>query len=578
MVLVQEIEPGTWDLRASRENMNVLLRLVCFIALLTSLKADECEQHHEKIIIVSSAYEMDVRSCPITTILNKISITWFKNDSIMPISTERDMRIHQYNDKVWFVPSKVEDSGYYYCVVRNSTHCIKNKLTINFVENNTNLCYNNKALYKQKLPIAQDGNIVCPYLEFLKNENSELPKIQWYKDCKSLFLDSVNFIGKTNKLLIRNVNEAHRGNYTCQTTYTHLGKQYPVTRTIEFSTTESNTRKRPVIVSPTNETVEIDLGSQVQLLCNVTGHWDDDVYWKWNGSVIDDDDPVLVEMIRLEKNPSTKRNDRIIAELNISAVENRFYLYPFVCFAKNSQGLNTAYVKLIYPAPDFRVNLIVGLLILTGMVVSVVCVYTIFKIDIVLWYRSAFLSTGVIEDGKLYDAYVLYPKTQRESHHQDVATLVLKILPEVLERQCGYKLFIFGRDEFPGQAVANVIDENIKLCRRLIIILPKSLSFALLKNMSEEQIAVYNALVQDGMKVILIEMEEIKDYTVMPESIQYIKQKHGALLWSGDFTEKTQCAKTKFWKRVRYRMPPKSYPPSSPVQLLKHLPCDLTAG
>ena len=64
-------------------------------------------------------------------------------------------------------------------------------------------------------------------------------------------------------------------------------------------------------------------------------------------------------------------------------------------------------------------------------------------------------------------------------------TLVLKILPEVLERQCGYKLFIFGRDEFPGQAVANVIDENIKLCRRLIIILvPESLSFDLLKNMS----------------------------------------------------------------------------------------------
>lgn len=54
-------------------------------------------------------------------------------------------------------------------------------------------------------------------------------------------------------------------------------------------------------------------------------------------------------------------------------------------------------------------------------------------------------------DGKLYDAYVLYPKPQKESQRQDVDTLVLKLLPEVLERQCRYKLFIFGRDEFPGQ-------------------------------------------------------------------------------------------------------------------------------
>jgi hypothetical protein len=127
--------------------------------------------------------------------------------------------------------------------------------------------------------------------------------------------------------------------------------------------------------------------------------------------------------------------------------------------------------------------------------------------------------------------------------------------------------------------VANVIDENIKLCRRLIVIIvPESLSFGLLKNMSEEQIAVYNALIQDGMKVILIEMEEIEDYSTMPESIQYIRQKHGAIQWSGDFTEQSQCAKTKFWKKVRYHMPPRRYPPSSPVQLLRHTSCDCREG
>lgn len=215
---------------------------------------------------------------------------------------------------------------------------------------------------------------------------------------------------------------------------------------------------------------------------------------------------------------------------------------------------------------------------MAGVALCAMCIYNIFKIDIVLWYRSAFHSSGTLKDGKLYDAYVLYPKPHRDVQSHDVETLVLKILPEVLERQCGYKLFIFGRDEFPGQAVANVIDENIRLCRRLIIIIsPTSSSFDLLKNMSEQQIAVYNALIQDGMKVILIELEKVKDYTAMPESIQYIRQKHGAVQWSGDFTERSQCTKTKFWKKVRYHMPPRRRPLPA-VQLLKHVPCDLLAG
>lgn len=58
-----------------------------------------------------------------------------------------------------------------------------------------------------------------------------------------------------------------------------------------------------------------------------------------------------------------------------------------------------------------------------------------------------------VADGKLYDAYVLYPKMPKGCQSHDVDTLVLKVLPEVLERQCGYKLFIFGRDEFPGQGM-----------------------------------------------------------------------------------------------------------------------------
>lgn len=70
------------------------------------------------MILVSSAYEIDVRSCPLNPNEKKGTINWYKNDSNTPISTERDSRVHQHKDKLWFVPAEVEDSGQYYCAVR----------------------------------------------------------------------------------------------------------------------------------------------------------------------------------------------------------------------------------------------------------------------------------------------------------------------------------------------------------------------------------------------------------------------------------------------------------------------------
>lgn len=49
-----------------------------------------------------------------------------------------------------------------------------------------------------------------------------------------------------------------------------------------------------------------------------------------------------------------------------------------------------------------------------------------------------------VSDGKIYDAYVLYPKNCTPD------SFVLNVLPDVLEKQCGYSLFIFGRDDLPG--------------------------------------------------------------------------------------------------------------------------------
>lgn len=127
-------------------------------------------------------------------------------------------------------------------------------------------------------------------------------------------------------------------------------------------------------------------------------------------------------------------------------------------------------------------------------------------------------------------------------------------------------------------AVVSVADETLKQSRRLMIILgSETSSCCQLEDTSEQQLAMYNALIRDGIQVILIEMGEIRDYTSMPESIRYIKQKHGAIQWKGDFSEKTCSANTRFWKNVRYQMPSRKKVHYSEVYLL-HLTSNSSAA
>nr|KAF6447084.1 interleukin 1 receptor like 2 [Rousettus aegyptiacus] len=551
------------------------------VALPLFIRADECKNIsvQNETPSVDQPFAVNCTYPPLTS--GRTYVTWYKYPSKIPVSKNIQSRIHQEQNWILFIPLTWNDSGIYQCIINNTNMCHQIHVNLTVFEKywcstSRNNQMNLPTEYKQILHVGRDDSLTC-HLNFPKS--CALDSVKWYKDCKKI--KGERFAPWGIKLSVNNVSAEDRGNYACQARLTHAGTRYKIFNRISVNTENvGHGRRIPNITYPQNNTIEVQLGSALTVNCNIEDRKDNTNLrcWTVNGTLVD---IYYEESKRIQEGIETHVScpDHIIYTVNITFLEVKMedYGHPFMCHA----GASAAYFMLKLPEPDFRACLIGVLIAFAGVTAFAMYTYTIFKIDIVLWYRSAFQSMEIMEDGKLYDAYVLYPKPQGESQSHHVDTLVLKTLPEVLEKQCGYKLFIFGRDEFPGQAVANVIDENIKLCRRLIIIiLPRSgtMGFDLLKNMSEEQIAVYNALIQDGMKVILIELEKVKDYTAMPESIQYIKQKHGSVHWSGDFTEQLPCAKTTFWKKVRYRMPPKRFPPSSPVQVLTHTLGDLTTG
>lgn len=79
---------------------------------------DGCKEYSDEIILFSYVNEIDIRDCPLIPNEKRGTIIWYKNDSKTPISVAQDSRIHQQNERLWFAPAKLEDSGHYYCVVR----------------------------------------------------------------------------------------------------------------------------------------------------------------------------------------------------------------------------------------------------------------------------------------------------------------------------------------------------------------------------------------------------------------------------------------------------------------------------
>ncbi|NWX10079.1 IL1R1 protein, partial [Caloenas nicobarica] len=483
------------------------------------------------------------------------SLTWYKVRNQTAVPRDKLSRIHQQKNFIWFLPAMLEDSGDYECVIRNSTSHRKMRTKVTVFERIDGLCLNEKFAVEEVIFTVSSAKVVCPHLDYFRNEKNIQP-VRWYKDCQ--LLEGKRFAFSNSDLIICNVTLQDQGNYTCETMYTYNGKQYNISRDIRLTVEVSPPKKPPEISYPRNNSIEVELGSQVTVDCNTTGADGYDVYW--TGVYID---VSRIFASHYEEEISHDGRPVYSVKLIISEVNSEDYEQPFVCQASNAFGQAASYIILKHRVPDIRRWLAGGLVSLLILTFITLIIYKIFKIDLVLWYRNSVCAFANKEeifvfvlDGKVYDAYVLYPKSSGGRSFYHLETFVSTILPDVLEQQCGYNLFILGRDDLPGEAVISAANETLKQSRRLMIILGSETSSSCLsENTSEQHLAMYNALIRDGIRVILIELDEIQDYTSMPESIRYIKQKHGVIQWKGDFSEKSRSANTRFWKNVRYQMP-----------------------
>lgn len=500
------------------------------------------------------------------------NVTWYDQRTGQEFSGQEN-HIVLRGASLLFLNITMEHQGQYLCIVRTPKHCYKQVRVLRVEEMVFGACRRPQVALQQMQSHVND-NLRCPLSDYTRIVDSY--SIRWYKGCELLPKWS-RFHESELMLHVHQVSPNDAGFYTCRMTFNLSGNIGVVAETIECGITEKRS-KRPQMLEPTDDTMKVFPGSPVNKTCRVfvpvKGVHMTVVVWVFKEMYVS---PNTSE--RIHQGPQVEHQEAdgwwVERSLLVSQALPDDLNLNFTCMALSHRGSATGYFTL-QPA-DPNLLLPIGLLATTMALLFILglLLYRVFKVELVLLFRTLFpfFYASTDGDGKLYDAYVLYPRIQGDTLSEAVEAFAVKTLPQVLEGRYGYRLFIFGRDSLPGQAMADMVEETMNLCRRLLLLYTSSsLSRAEDSSWFEQQTGLHRALLDDSLSVMLLEMEKLSDPSILPESLRLLRDKQGALQawekrrrWRCSRIEedgeedKTSLSSFKlsarFWRNVRYYMP-----------------------
>uniref|UniRef100_A0A8C4ZCY9 Interleukin 1 receptor accessory protein-like 1 n=1 Tax=Gadus morhua TaxID=8049 RepID=A0A8C4ZCY9_GADMO len=492
-----------------------------------------------------------------------LSLMWYKSsghgDFEEPISFD-GTRTSKEEDAIWFRPAELEDQGHYSCVLRNSTYCMKVSMSLTVSENDTDLCYNSLMRFSEKAELSKNKEITCPGIDDYIQPGVE-PEITWYKECKpKQWRPTV--LRTRDTLSIQEVLEDDIGNYTCELQF----GSFLVRRTTELSVTAPLTDKPPKILFPSENQVsimEMTIGSPVNLTCRAFFGYSGDVspliYWMKGEKFIEDLDEERIQESDIKTVREHLGEQEISIYLTIDSL-GEGDLGNYSCYVENGNGRRQANIQIIRRAElVYTMELAGGLGAILLLLIVLVTVYKCYRIDLMLFYRNHFGSEDVDGENKDYDAYLSYTKVEPDQWSQETREeerFALEILPDVLEKHFGYKLFIPDRDLIPPEVtyiedVARCVDQS----KRLIIVMTPNYVVRRGWSIFELETRLRNMLASGEIKVILIECAELRgimNYQEV-EALKHSIKTLTVIKWRG--ADASNPLASKFWKQLRFEMP-----------------------
>ncbi|XP_070694029.1 interleukin-1 receptor type 1-like [Pempheris klunzingeri] len=550
------------------------------------------------------------------------NISWYDAKTGREISNQTG-RILVLEDTLWFLNVTLEDQGEYVTVLRTPSQCFSQATNLVVDLPVAGECGRPRKAH-QMLTNGITDNLHCPLKDYIHKLDSYniTSSIKWYKGCDPIVDGTDGYTYRDMaKLKIDKVKLHNTDFYTCTLTFTLGGITGSLSETID-AWVKDDYAMAPQVHEPAHEIITAQMGSNFSKRCLVfvPGFQKSsaDIFWMVRYSLIQKTQPserVYTSKQRSWSQEVPPKGVWLERMLMFSELQAEDFHVNYTCRAFSARGQREEYFTLL-PA-DPNIILPIGC-VLGGMMVlfiTSVIVYYRFKVDIVLCVRRTFpvLYTNTDLDGKLYDAYVAYPRTCSAGFSQEVEVFALHTLPQVLEKACGYKLFIAGRDCLPGQAIVDSVEENIQASRRLFLLYTastftskrhtsstSSTSSSNNNNVSKNSdssgseddcsdtrqqlecmAAMHRVLLEGTLKVVLVEMEEIPpaQLALFPESVRHLRKKQGAVCWwktlrprqrrrtcTGGREDKEKGGQdtrlspslspsSRFWKEMRYHMP-----------------------
>ncbi|XP_054887827.1 interleukin-1 receptor accessory protein-like 1-A isoform X5 [Poeciliopsis prolifica] len=491
-----------------------------------------------------------------------LSLMWYRSSGLghtdfeEPISFD-GVRMSKEEDAIWFRPADLQDVGLYSCVLRNSTYCMKVSMALAVAENDTDLCYNSNMRITEKAELGKRFHILCPEIDDYVEPGKE-PEITWYKECRPKKWRATIF-QRGDKLFFQEVKEDDIGNYTCEIQF----GGFVVRRTTELTVTAPITVDPPKILFPAeNKTtnMETQLGSALNLTCRAFFGYSRDasplIYWMKGEKFIEDLDEERVQESDIKLVREHLGEQEVAISLTIESLEEED-LGNYSCHVENSHGHINATVQIFRRELMYTVELAGGLGAILLLLIFLISLHKCYKIELMLFYRRHFGSEDVDGENKDYDAYLSYTKVDPDQWSQETREeerFALEILPDVLEKHYGYKLFIPDRDLIPTGTYIEDVARCVDQSKRLIIVMTPNYVVRRGWSIFELETRLRNMLVSGEIKVILIECAELRgimNYQEV-EALKHTIKTLTVIKWRGPKSNKLN---SKFWKQLQYEMP-----------------------
>ncbi|XP_007172186.1 interleukin-1 receptor-like 1 [Balaenoptera acutorostrata] len=505
---------------------------------------------------------------------SRYPVVWYYSKTNKRITTQRRSRVVASGERLKFLPAKVKDSGFYTCIIRSPTSNKTGYVNVTIYKKQPGCDIPDFLIYSTTSGSEKNSRIYCPTIDLY---NWTAP-VEWFKNCE--VLQGSRYRAHKSFLQIDNANSKDAGDYTCKFMHNENGVNYTVTATRAFTVIDKRSFSLlPVIIAPPqNETKEVEIGKPADLRCSACfgkgSQTMADILWQVNRSNAENFGEARIHVLREQDQSSRSELTCLNAVLRIVDVKEEDLSLKYDCLAMNFRGLIMHTVRLRRKNPTDQQStyyVLAGFSILFLLINVLVIILKAFWIEIILLWRDIARPHKTRNDGKIYDAYVIYPRNCKNSPKgaSSVEYFVHQILPDVLENKCGYDLYIYGRDLLPGEDVATTVETSIQKSRRHIFILTPEVTHS--KEFTYEwEIALHNTLIQNDSKAILIEMEALcppggLQIEELQDSLKHLVEVQGTIKWREDLVAKKQSLNSKFWKHIRYHMPvPSKLPRKTP--------------